>query len=282
MRFEAQEVQNLGEKVLLDRLIWRRLHCLAGHIANYLQLKDGQTRVLSHWACYKVTQPHLDNESAAREIGDKLRNILEYESRSKLQVPLLLELGEGVMALLKATNSGDTDLVYMVLLHLKEKMGKNEFELTIRSMPLAHSLYIKYCASHNRDALRQVYVQVDDFHGQATTHIQDALEQTNPGSKEASLISARECYKKGKNDLGDSSLQETYGVSFVGLSVHDTIKKLLEQGEIKGSWAELETFSKSRKSPAGYEPFVDACLAYKRPDEAAKYLPKCKDELKDV
>ncbi|VVC94451.1 unnamed protein product [Leptidea sinapis] len=272
MRFEAQEVQNLGEKVLLDRLIWRRLHCLAGHIANYLQLKDGQTRVLSHWACYKVTQPHLDNESAAREIGDKLRNILEYESRSKLQVPLLLELGEGVMALLKATNSGDTDLVYMVLLHLKEKMGKNEFELTIRSMPLAHSLYIKYCASHNRDALRQVYVQVDDFHGQATTHIQDALEQTNPGSKEASLISARECYKKGKNDL----------VSFVGLSVHDTIKKLLEQGEIKGSWAELETFSKSRKSPAGYEPFVDACLAYKRPDEAAKYLPKCKDELKDV
>lgn len=75
-------------------------------------------------------------------------------------------------------------------------------QLTIRSFPLAHALYLKYCASHNREALRKVYVQEDDFYGQAATHIRDAIEQTNPGSVEASLISARECYKKGKNDLG--------------------------------------------------------------------------------
>ncbi|KAI8421023.1 hypothetical protein MSG28_008153 [Choristoneura fumiferana] len=341
---QRSRVQNLGERILLDRLIWRRLHCLARHIAGYLQLKDGQTRVLSHWACYKVTQPHLDNESAAREIGEKLRNvpgisyttiakkasdkgrkalaikILEYETRSKLQVPLLLELGEGSTALLKATASGDTDLVYIVLLHLKEKMGKHEFELTIRGFPLAHALYIKYCASHNREALRKVYVQEDDFTGQAATHIRDAIEQSSPGSAEASLISARECYKKGKNDLGvsicedarklykqQSSLQETYGESFVGLSLHDTVKKLLNQGEIKladklrseykmpdrrywwlriltlaekNDWAELDRFSKSKKSPVGYEPFVDACLNRNNSDEALKYLPRCRDDIK--
>ncbi|XP_034828699.1 vacuolar protein sorting-associated protein 16 homolog [Maniola hyperantus] len=338
------QVQNLGERILLDRLIWRRLHCLAEHIASYLQLKDGRTRVLSHWACYKVTQPHLDNESAAREIGEKLRNIpgisystiamkaaekgrkalaikiLEYETHSKLQVPLLLTLGEGPTALLKATASGDTDLVYIVLLHLKEKMGKHEFELTIRSFPLAHALYIKYCASHNREALRKVYVQEDDFTGQAATHIRDAIDQTNPGSVEASLISARECYKKGKNDLGvsiceearklckqQSSLQETYGQSFVGLSLHDTVKKLLDHGEIKladklrseyrmpdrrywwlriltlaenADWSELEKLSKSKKSPVGYEPFVDVCLKHGKNDEALKYLPKCRDDIK--
>ncbi|XP_045485146.1 vacuolar protein sorting-associated protein 16 homolog [Pieris rapae] len=338
------QVQNLGERVLLDRLIWRRLHCLAGHIASYLQLKDGQTRVLSHWACYKVTQPHLDNESAAREIGEKLRNIpgisystiamkaaekgrkalaikiLEYETHSKLQVPLLLSLEEGVIALLKATASGDTDLVYIVLLHLKEKMGKHEFELTIRSLPLAHALYIKYCAGHNREALRQVYVQEDDFQGQASTHIRDAIDQTNPGSIEASLISARECYKKGKNDLGasvcedarklckqQSSLQETYGTSFVGLSLHDTVGKLLKEGEVKlaeklrseykmpdrrywwlriltlaekGEWDDLEKFSKTKKSPIGYEAFVDACLSRGQKDEALKYLPRCRDDIK--
>lgn len=338
------QMTNLGERVLLDRLIWRRLHCLAGHIASYLQLKDGRTRVLSHWACYKVTQPHLDNESAAREIGEKLRNvpgisyttiamkaaekgrkalaikILEYETQSKLQVPLLLSLGEGSTALLKATASGNTDLVYIVLLHLKEKMGKREFELTIRGFSLAHALYIKYCALHNREALRQVYVQEDDFHGQATTHILDAIDQTNPGSIEASLISARECYKKGKNDLGvsicedarklckqQSSLQETYGTSFVGLSLQDTVNKLLDQGEVKladklrseykmpdkrywwirilklaekDDWAELEKFSKSKKSPVGYEPFVDACLKYGKNEEALEYLPRCRDEIK--
>ncbi|XP_075976244.1 vacuolar protein sorting 16 [Anticarsia gemmatalis] len=340
----ALQMTNLGERVLLDRLIWRRLHCLAGHIASYLQLKDGKTRVLSHWACYKVTQPDLDNESAAREIGEKLRNvpgisyttiamkaaekgrkalaikILEYETHSKLQVPLLLSLGEGQTALRKATASGDTDLVYIVLLHLKEKMGKREFELTIRGFALAHALYIKYCALHNREALRQVYVQEDDFHGQAATHIRDAIDQTNPGSIEASLISARECYKKGKNDLGvsicedarklckqQSSLQETYGKSFVGLSLQDTVERLLDQGEVKladklrseykmpdrrywwlrilklaekDDWAELDRFSKSKKSPVGYEPFVEACLKYGKNDEALKYLPKCRDEIK--
>ncbi|XP_046967417.1 vacuolar protein sorting-associated protein 16 homolog [Vanessa cardui] len=338
------QVQNLGERILLDRLIWRRLHCLAGHIASYLQLKDGQTRVLSHWACYKVTQPHLDNESAAREIGEKLRNIpgisystiamkaaekgrktlaikiLEYETRSKLQVPLLLALGEGPTALLKATASGDTDLVYIVLLHLKEKMGKHEFELTIRSFPLAHALYIKYCASHNREALRAVFVQEDEFAAQAATHVRDALAPPAPGSAEASLLSARECYRKARHDLGvaiceearklckqQSSLQETYGESFVGLSLQDTVKKLLNQGEVKladklrseykmpdrrywwlriltlaekDEWAQLEVFSKSKKSPVGYEPFVDACLKYGKNDEALNYLPKCRDDIK--
>ncbi|XP_053605989.1 vacuolar protein sorting-associated protein 16 homolog [Plodia interpunctella] len=339
-----KQVEHLKERVLLDRLIWRRLHCLAGHVAACLQMRQARTRVLSHWASYKVTQPHVDNESAAREIGEKLRNvpgisyaniamkaaekgrkalaikILEYETRSKLQVPLLLQLGEGPTALLKATASGDTDLVYIVLLHLKEKMGKHEFELTIRSFPLAHALYIKYCASHNREALRKVYVQEDDFQGQAATHIRDAIEQTNPGSVEASLISARDCYKKGKNDFGasicedtrklckqQSSLQETYGQSFVGLSVHDTVQKLLNQGEVKladklrleykmpdkrywwlrilmlaekNDWDELDRFSKSKKSPIGYEPFVDACLKYLKNDEALKYLPRCRDDIK--
>ncbi|XP_041968252.1 vacuolar protein sorting-associated protein 16 homolog isoform X2 [Aricia agestis] len=338
------QVQNLGERVLLDRLIWRRLHCLASLVAAHLQLRDGPTRVLSHWACYKVSQPHIDTESAAREIGERLRGvpgvsystiamkaaekgrkalaikILEYETRCALQVPLLVSLGEGGAALRRAAASGDTDLVYAVLLHLKDKMGKHEFELTIRSFPLAHALYIKYCASHNREALRKVYIQEDDFAGQAATHILDAVEATAPGSAEASLISARECYKKGKNDLGvsicedarklckqQSSLQETYGEGFVGLSLHDTVEKLLMLGEVKladklraeykmpdrrywwlriltlaqkDEWEELDKFSRSKRSPIGFEPFVDACLRRARRDQALRYLPRCMDDIK--
>lgn len=89
------------------------------------------------------------------------------------------------------------------------------FQLTIRGFSLAHALYIKYCALHNRETLRQVYVQEDDFQGQAATHIRDAIELSNPGSIEASLISARECYKKGKNDLGEaqSYLHSKHGLS---------------------------------------------------------------------
>lgn len=38
------------------------------------------------------------------------------------QVPLLLSIGEEDTALTKATESGDTDLVYLVLLHIWQKV----------------------------------------------------------------------------------------------------------------------------------------------------------------
>lgn len=55
--------------------------------------------------------------------------ILEYEPLAKKQVPLLLKLGEQKAALLKATQSGDTDLVFLVLLYLKEKMGSADYQV---------------------------------------------------------------------------------------------------------------------------------------------------------
>lgn len=45
-------------------------------------------------------------------------------------------------------------------------------------------------------------------------------------------------------------------------------------------WEELEKFSKSKKSPIGYEPFVEVCLKYHKAEEAKKYLPKCRNEKK--
>lgn len=39
-----------------------------------------------------------------------------------LQVPLLLSIGEEDTALMKATESGDTDLVYLVLFHIWQKV----------------------------------------------------------------------------------------------------------------------------------------------------------------
>lgn len=45
-------------------------------------------------------------------------------------------------------------------------------------------------------------------------------------------------------------------------------------------WDELERFSKSKKSPIGYEPFVEVCLKKHKVEEAKKYLPKCRNEKK--
>lgn len=42
-------------------------------------------------------------------------------------------------------------------------------------------------------------------------------------------------------------------------------------------WDELEKFSKSKKSPIGYEPFVEVCLKQHKVEEAKKYLSKCQN-----
>eukprot|EP00795_Rhopilema_esculentum_P014842 gene14842-5965_t len=51
-------------------------------------------------------------------------------------------------------------------------------------------------------------------------------------------------------------------------------KKIQALGEVR-NWQELEKFSKSKKSPIGYEPFVDVCLSNGPAlNEAAKYIQK--------
>lgn len=45
-------------------------------------------------------------------------------------------------------------------------------------------------------------------------------------------------------------------------------------------WEEIEKFSKSKKSPIGYEPFVEVCLKKNNVNEAKKYIMKCRDEKK--
>jgi len=46
----------LTNQVLLDRLVARRHYYLSIQIARHLQLSeiDGESRILAHWACYKV------------------------------------------------------------------------------------------------------------------------------------------------------------------------------------------------------------------------------------
>lgn len=45
-------------------------------------------------------------------------------------------------------------------------------------------------------------------------------------------------------------------------------------------WEELEKFAKSKKSPIGYEPFVEVCLGQNNVEQAKKYLPRCSEENK--
>ncbi|KZC09045.1 PREDICTED: vacuolar protein sorting-associated protein 16 homolog [Dufourea novaeangliae] len=336
----------LTSQVLLDRLVARRHYYLSIQIARHLQLPevDGESRILAHWACYKVKQTQLDKEQIAEEIADKLGyapgvsyseiakraadcgrkqlaiKLIDYEPRAHQQVLLLLTLGEEQAALRKAVESGNTDLVYTVILHLRENMTLSNFQMAIKHCPLAMSLYIKYCQNHNRETLRDIYNQYDHFHAQAIWFITESYQEKNIMSREALLQSAQENFKFARSDTNAAlteeqikllrhqrSLEDTLHESIVGKSLHDTVKILLLQKEQKladklkseyrisdrrywwlriqclaelDMWDELEKLSKSKKSPIGYEPFIDQCLKYNKEKEAKKYLPKVKDQLR--
>ncbi|XP_062617543.1 vacuolar protein sorting-associated protein 16 homolog, partial [Saccostrea cucullata] len=170
------QLQHLTMPILIDRLVLRKLFYYAVKICQYLKIPDGEgaSRILAHWACYKVQQKTEDDEAIARAINQKLGDtpgisysdiashalevgrtdlairLLDFEPRAAQQVPLLMKMQRDSIALSKAIESGDTDLVYTVLLRLKESMNQGEFFMSIRSMPIAYALFIQYCRQQNR------------------------------------------------------------------------------------------------------------------------------------
>jgi hypothetical protein len=128
----ASRYARLSPEVLIDRLINRHQHLLAFRLAEYLGMKPD--RILVHWACSKVKKADLDDKIVCSQIVAKLGNqkgisyaevaktaykvgrpelatqLLDYEPRAADQVPLLISMQEDERALVKAIESGDTDL----------------------------------------------------------------------------------------------------------------------------------------------------------------------------
>ena len=46
--------------------------------------------------------------------------------------------------------------------------------MSIMHCPLAMALYIKYCQNHNRETLRDIYNQYDDYHSQALWFVKES------------------------------------------------------------------------------------------------------------
>src|SRR6185312_8651309 len=70
------------------------------------------------------------------------------------QVPLLMSMQEDELALGKAIASGDTDLVYLALLHIRKHRKQKDFFALIKDKPLARDLYIAYCKQADLPALK--------------------------------------------------------------------------------------------------------------------------------
>uniref|UniRef100_A0A8W4FLX9 Vacuolar protein sorting-associated protein 16 homolog n=1 Tax=Sus scrofa TaxID=9823 RepID=A0A8W4FLX9_PIG len=334
------------------QLVLRRLYPLAIQICEYLRLPEvqGVSRILAHWACYKVQQKDVSDEDVARAINQKLGDtpgvsysdiaaraygcgrtelaikLLEYEPRSGEQVPLLLKMKRSKLALSKAIESGDTDLgeqglVFTVLLHLKNELNRGDFFMTLRNQPMALSLYRQFCKHQELETLKDLYNQDDNHQELGSFHIRASYTaEEHIEGRVAALQKAAEAFNKAKNDFAAKAtedqmrllrlqrcLEDELGGRFLDLSVHDTVTTLILGGHNKRAeqvardfripdkrlwwlkltaladledWEELEKFSKSKKSPIGYLPFVEICMKQHNKYEAKKYASRVGPEQK--
>lgn len=269
------QLQHISEQALLAKLERRRHYCLAICAAKYLRLPDpiGRSRILLHWAKYKVARlDGKDEEQVAREIAEKLGQmpgisysdianvatdagkrriaikLLDYETQASKQVNLLLKLEERTQALQKAIESGNTDLIYHVIMKLRASMSLIDFKMAIRKFPVSQALYIKYCRQYEPHAVAQIYKEEDDFNSQAEENLNALLPLNEKSVSEVDmhLTEAITAYKKDRNDFyaqlcedtnklfkQQKQLKEKLHQPVEGQSIHDTCKKLLDLNELK-------------------------------------------------
>jgi hypothetical protein len=237
---------------------------------------------------------------------------------------------EDNIALDKAIESGDTDLIFHVLLHLRKKLPLASFFRVINSRPVASALVESSAADQDRDLLKDLYYQDDRRLDGSNLLLTEALSQTSLGPSldklklaskylqdsrdpaavfqrgalddAAKLLRMQDAFEK---DLASQTTSPVPGVAtstYIGLSANETIFTLLKAGHSKRAakvqsefkvpektytwlrlralisarhWTELEELSKTKKSPIGWEPYFNECLAAGKTNYAALFIPKC-------
>lgn len=270
----------LGPERLIQRLVSRRQYLLALRLSETLHLST--EAIYTHWACEKIRSSSEDDETTSHTITSKFesRKGMHYdaiarvafdEGRPKLatallneeplagkQVPLLIEMSQGNLALDKAMESGDNDLILMALLNLRSKLPLAQFFRTINTRPIASALVEATAREEDGEMLKDLYYQDDRRLDGALLLFADALSQADPSAGITKLRASAKLLQDSK-DLGpqakivddtarllklqesldhDPSLAPGEGDSraqhrFTGMSLNDTVYHLILKGHTK-------------------------------------------------
>lgn len=262
-----EQYQRLTPEGLIQRLINRHEYLLALKISGYLRLPTD--RIYVHWASSKVRTGAEDDNSICRMIVEKLAGkpgisfeaiaraaydegrgrlateLLNHEPRAGRQVPLLLSMEEDEIALDKAIESGDSDLIFFVLLQLKKKLPLASFFRVINSRPAATALVESSAMLEGDNALlKDLYYQDDRRVDGAGVFIREALQQPDARTSGDKLaLAAKLLSESRENHFELTALKEATTLlrmqealdrdltdSFKGLSVNETLHKLIHLG----------------------------------------------------
>jgi vacuolar protein sorting-associated protein 16 len=205
-----QEYVRLTPEVLVNRLTIRNHHYLALKICELMNLPNES--VLVHWASEKVkrltTSPASDEE-IAMTIKNKLRPydrvsylevaaaayhmgrrklatmLLDMEQHPADQVPLLLSMQEEELALQKAINSEDSDLIYLTLIHLERSRPEAEsFYKLVHAHPEAANLlkiyYRNKVSLEDRSLLHNLLMYSRNYYEAGLACVDQSVYQSYP------------------------------------------------------------------------------------------------------
>ncbi|KAF8533406.1 Vps16, N-terminal region-domain-containing protein [Trichophaea hybrida] len=338
MPITYEQFIRLTPEKLIQRLVNRQQHLLALRVSEHLRLPTD--RIYIHWACMKVRMSSDDEDTICRMVVAKLNGkrgisfeeiartaydegrgrlatqLLNYEPQAGRQVPLLLNMEEDEIALDKAIESGDTDLVFYVLLHLKKKHPLAGFFRIINDRPFAAALVESSARETDLELLKDFYYQDDRRADGAHVILRESLEAKDLQLKQEKLKVAQKLLSDSKDHVLEAKaleesakllhMQETFERElqerFMGISVNETIFRLIRTGYssravkvknefrvpekrywwlrlralvAKRDWSEIEEWGKTKKSPIGWEPFFNECLAAGNTKIAAGFVTKC-------
>ncbi|KAF3443568.1 hypothetical protein FNV43_RR13255 [Rhamnella rubrinervis] len=326
-------------------LINAHQHLLALRISEYLGMN--QEVVIMHWSCSKITaslaipdvtllEILLDKLKLCKGISyaavaahaDKMARklaalLVEHEPRSSKQVcSSFVEHRRRDTALSKATESGDTDLVYLVLFHIWQKRPALEFFGMIQARTMARDLFTIYARCYKHEFLKDFFLSNGQLQEVAFLLWKESWDLgRNPMASKGSPLhgpriklieKAQHLFSETKEHTFESKAAEEHAKllrsdykagHFVDSSISDTIGHVLSwetiellkvKTEFKVSekrwywlkvfalatirdWDALEKFSKEKRPPIGYRPFVEACIEADEKGEALKYIPKLAD-----
>ncbi|GFP58908.1 probable vacuolar protein sorting-associated protein 16 homolog [Trichoderma asperellum] len=245
----------------------RHEYLLALKIAGYLKLPTD--RIYVSWASTKVRIGAQDDDTICRLVVERLSGkpgisfeeiaraahhegrtrlateLLNHEPRGGRQVPLLLDMEEDDLALDKAIESGDTDLILFVLAKLKKKLPLASFFRVINVRPTATAL-VETAAQLEGDntLLKDMYYQDDRRIDGANVFIRESLRQPDARTASDKLALAAKLLSESKDTAAEvyvlkettqllraqEALDRDLTDSFSGLSVNETIFKLIRLG----------------------------------------------------
>lgn len=265
-----EQYLRLTPEGLIERLISRHEYLLAIRVSEYLQIPAD--RIYVHWASQKVRVSTVDDEAVCKLIVQRLdgkpgisfeviaqtaydegrshlaTQLLNHEPRAGKQVPLLLNMEEDELALDKAIESGDDDLVNYVLLHMKSKLPLASFFRMINTRPMASALVETDARGQDTELLKDLYYQDDRPVEGSNVLLSEALQETDPQRKTAKLQLASRLLSDSKDPtvvlhqklVSEASqllkAQESLDKDladhneFLGLSLNETIFRLVRAG----------------------------------------------------